>query len=135
MDTLSRALHFYIKLPNKVTRDITTENDIRYINWKYRPGERVNLKVQVDQWNDQIVVPKDGIVQDGAEYYVFLKKGNTFTKIPVHVLYNDQDWYVIENDGSLKLGWKIAFSGAYQIYTALKNNSGGGMDPHAGHNH
>ena len=29
----------------------------------------------------------------------------------------------------------VAGSGAYQIHLALKNKAGGGIDPHAGHNH
>jgi membrane fusion protein, heavy metal efflux system len=135
VDTDSRALHFYINLPNEITRDITSVKGIRYINWKYRPGERVQLKIPVEKWEDKIVIPVDGVVHDGAEYYVFHKKGNIFKQTPVHVEYRNRESVVIQNDGSLKLGWKVAFTGAYQINIALKNKAGGGVDPHAGHTH
>jgi len=42
---------------------------------------------------------------------------------------------VIANDGSLFSGDAIALSGAHQMQVALKNKAGGGVDPHAGHNH
>ena len=42
---------------------------------------------------------------------------------------------VIENDGSLFPGDVVAKRGAHQLQMALKNKSGGGVDPHAGHNH
>ena len=29
----------------------------------------------------------------------------------------------------------VAFTGAHQLQMALKNKAGGGVDPHAGHNH
>ncbi len=135
VDTDTRALHFYINLPNEITRDVTTEDGAHYINWKYKAGERVQLRVPVEKWKKRIVVPVDAVVQDGAEYFAFRKKGNNYIRIPVHVEYKDREWCVVQNDGSLKLGWKIAFSGAYQIQTALKNKAGGGVDPHAGHNH
>ena len=42
---------------------------------------------------------------------------------------------MIANDGSLFPGDKIALTGAHQMQIALKNKSGGGVDPHAGHSH
>jgi hypothetical protein len=42
---------------------------------------------------------------------------------------------VIESDGTLFPGDVVAVSGAYQMQLALKNKAGGGVDPHAGHNH
>jgi cobalt-zinc-cadmium efflux system membrane fusion protein len=42
---------------------------------------------------------------------------------------------VIASDGPLKPGDVVAAGGAYQLHLAIKNKSGGGVDPHAGHNH
>jgi len=33
------------------------------------------------------------------------------------------------------VGSTLAMSGAYEMHLALKNQAGGGVDPHAGHNH
>jgi hypothetical protein len=53
----------------------------------------------------------------------------------VHVQYRDQTSVVIANDGSLFTGDVVAMRSAHQMQMALKNKSGGGVDPHAGHNH
>jgi len=53
----------------------------------------------------------------------------------VHVEYRDRFSVVVANDGSLFPGDLVALSGAQQMQLALKNKSGGGVDPHAGHNH
>jgi cobalt-zinc-cadmium efflux system membrane fusion protein len=42
---------------------------------------------------------------------------------------------VIANDGTLFPGDRVAMSAAQQLHLALKNKAGGGIDPHAGHNH
>jgi hypothetical protein len=42
---------------------------------------------------------------------------------------------VIANDGGLFPGDRIALSAAQQLQVAIKNKAGGGIDPHAGHNH
>ena len=49
--------------------------------------------------------------------------------------YRDQSSTVIANDGSLFPGDIVALKGAHQMQMALKNKSGGGVDPHAGHTH
>jgi hypothetical protein len=53
----------------------------------------------------------------------------------VHVVYRDQNSAVVENNGSLFPGDIVAGQGAYQMHLALKNQSAGGVDPHAGHSH
>jgi len=42
---------------------------------------------------------------------------------------------VIERDGTLSPGDRVAAGGAYAIHLALKGKAGGGPDPHAGHQH
>jgi cobalt-zinc-cadmium efflux system membrane fusion protein len=51
------------------------------------------------------------------------------------VEYRDTMSVVVANDGSIFPGTPIAISGAQQLQMALKNKSGGAIDPHAGHNH
>jgi len=66
--------------------------------------------------------------------FVFEQNGNHFDRLAVHVVYRDKDAVVVENDGKL-IGSTLALSGAYQMHLAIKNKAGGGVDPHAGHNH
>ena len=51
------------------------------------------------------------------------------------VEYRDLQSVVIAQDGSLFPGEVVALTGAAQMQMALKNKSGGPIDPHAGHNH
>ncbi|MBI1904610.1 MAG: efflux RND transporter periplasmic adaptor subunit [Planctomycetia bacterium] len=129
----SREFHFYMNLPNTIVQE-TRRDDRRYIAWKYRPGQRMEVLVPVERWEDRVVLPLDAVVDDGAESYVFAQNGKHFDRLPVHVEYRDTQWAVIENDGILE-GSMVAVSGAYQLHVALKNKAGGGIDPHAGHQH
>lgn len=135
VESMSRALHFYVALPNEVTREHETATGHRYLTWKYRPGQRMQLSVPVEQWEGRIVLPIDAVAKEGVEYYVFQQNGNHFDRTPVQVEYQDQYEVVIANDGSLFPGDTVAVKGANQLQMALKNKSGGGVDPHAGHNH
>ncbi len=53
----------------------------------------------------------------------------------VHIEHRDRSSAVVANDGAVFPGDVVAAKGAYQLHLALKNKSGGGIDPHAGHNH
>ncbi len=134
VDLNSRTLHFYVTLPNRLVRDTETAEGQRFIEWQYKPGQRMQLRVPVEQWTERIVLPTEAVAQDGVENYVFRANGDHFDRQAVRVEYRDPQWVVIANDGSFP-GEKIAFSAAQQLQLALKNKSGGAIDPHAGHTH
>jgi multidrug efflux pump subunit AcrA (membrane-fusion protein) len=135
IDLESRAFHFYLRLPNKVVLDQKSTTGHRYIEWHFKPGQRMELHVPVERWTDRIVLPVDAMVDEGAETYVYRQNGDHFDRVSVHVEYRDRDWVVIANNGSLFPGDVVAAKGAYQMHLALKNKSGGGVDAHAGHQH
>jgi multidrug efflux pump subunit AcrA (membrane-fusion protein) len=135
IDPTSRTLHFYVTLPNRIEYDGRQPDGRRYVSWRYRPGQRTQLRIPVETWHDQLVLPSDAVVQESAEAYVFTANGDHFDRRPVHVQYKDQLWVVLANDGSIFPGDVVAVSGARQLQLALKNKAGGGIDPHAGHNH
>ncbi len=135
IDPNTRAFKVYLSLPNEMALDKTTTAGKRYIEWVYKPGQRMQLRVPVETWENQLVLPTSAIVDEGAEAYVYRQESDHFDQVPVHVLHRDQDSVVIANDGALSHGDVVAGSGAYQMHLALKNKSGGGIDPHAGHNH
>ena len=134
IDPQSRTLHFYVRLPNTRTRDEVSNNH-RFINWRFKPGQRLQLRVPVEQWPKRIVLPAEAVVQEGPEAYVFQQNGDHFDRRPVHVEYRDLASVVIAQDGSLFPGDTVALTGAQQMQMALKNKAGGAPDPHAGHNH
>ena len=95
----------------------------------------MQLRVPVEQWPNRIVLPVDAVAKEGVEFYVFQQNGDHFDRVTVQVEYQDQFWVVVANDGSVFPGDTVAMSGAHQLQMALKNKAGGGVDPHAGHNH
>ena len=134
IDPDSRALRFYLLLPNQLIRDDVTEGH-RFIAWRYRTGQRMDVRLPLGEaWDDQIVLPPEAVVVEGADAFVFEQNGDHFDRVPVHVLHQDKNSVVVENDNRL-LGSTVALSGAYQIHLAIKNKAGGGVDPHAGHSH
>lgn len=135
VDPTARTLHFYVHLPNDVTRNGSGPDGVRFIDWRYKPGQRMQLRVPVETWSERIVLPAEAVAQDGVENYVFRANSDHFDRQPVRVEYRDPQSVVIANDGSLFPGERVALSAAQQLLLALKNKSGGGIDPHAGHNH
>lgn len=135
IDRTARTLKFFVGLPNTLIHETKRQDGIRFVNWKFRPGQRLQLKVPVEQWQEQIVLPVDAVAREGAEFFVFQQNGDHFDRLPVHVKYRDQFSVVVANDGQLFPGDVVAMRAAHQMQMALKNKAGGGVDPHAGHNH
>lgn len=135
VDEASRTLSFFVELPNEILRDEKRSDGNRFVSWKYRVGQRLQLLVPVEVWEKQIVLPVDAVVKEGADWFVFQQNGTRFDRLAVHVKHRDQSNIVIDNDGSIFPGDIIALRAAHQLQMAIKNKSGAGVDPHAGHNH
>ncbi len=134
VDRQSRALKFYLLLPNQLQQDERFQKT-RFVAWKFRPGQRMQVQVPTaDHWVDQIVLPPEAVVIEGPNAYVFEQNGPHFDRIEVHVIYRDANAVVIENDGRL-IGSIIATRGAYDMQLALKNQAGDGIQAHHGHTH
>jgi len=135
IDPDTRAFRFYLRLPNTVLLDRRPTPDHRFIDWQFKPGQRMEIRIPVERWEERIVLPVDAIVDEGAESFVYRQNGGHFDRVSVHVEYRDRTSAVVDNNGALFRGDVVAGRGAYQMHLALKNKSGGGIDPHAGHNH
>lgn len=135
VDPESRTFRFFAQLPNELIRNVTGADGHRFLSWRYKPGQRVQLTVPVERWDGRIVLPVGAVAQDGIETFVFSPNGDHFDRRPVHVEFRDRFSVVIANDGSVFPGDSVVLAGAQQMQLALKNKAGGGIDPHAGHNH
>lgn len=134
----SRALRFFVALPNEVVRDETTAQGQRFIAWRFRPGQHVELEVPVERQPDVLVVPTAAVIQDGVENFVYKQEPEEpdhFARQAVQVVARDKREVVLARDGSLKPGETIAVQGAYQIHLALKNRNGGGGGEEHHHHH
>lgn len=135
VDPETRASHFYMPLANQLRGSPASDQGRRFITWKYRPGQRVQVQIPVEQFRDRIVLPAEAVADDGPETFVFEQNGKHFDRRAVHLEHRDPRSVVIANDGAIFPGDRVAVRGAHQLQLALKNKSGGGIDPHAGHNH
>lgn len=135
IDPATRTLKFYVSLQNELMEDKLSPSGQRYISWRYRVGQRLELGIPIAEWTEQIVLPVDAVVREGIDSFVFHQNGDHFDRVPVHEKHRDQTYVVVENDGALFPGDVVALRGAHQMQMALKSKSGGGVDPHAGHNH
>ncbi len=120
----SRTFAFYLSLENQwqaYTRDGQTR-----LLWRFRPGDRVQLRVAVDQMKDVFVVPRDAVVRDGPEAYVFRQNGTLFDRMPVHILHEDQRDIVLANDGTLRSGFYVAQNAAASLNRVLKAQAASG---------
>jgi multidrug efflux pump subunit AcrA (membrane-fusion protein) len=132
IDPQSRTFHFYAALPNRVVSDRTT-NGRRYVQWRFRPGERLRLEVPVERKSDQLVVPIAALAEEGVETYVFRLTEGHFVRTPVQVVDRDQRYAVIA--GKDLEGKIIAMTAAQQLQFALAAQSSGGGGDHHGHMH
>ena len=134
IDRNSRALSFYVSITNEPERS-ERRGERRYLSWRYKPGQRLTVRLPVAAIDQAIVVPKDAVAEEGSERYLFVQNGDHFERVPVVVLARDSVNAAVANDGQVWPGQSIATQGAHQLQMALKNQTGGAIDPHAGHNH
>jgi multidrug efflux pump subunit AcrA (membrane-fusion protein) len=135
IDLESRTLKFFVRLPNHMVSDATDADGRRFVGWRFRPGQRMQLRIPVEEVPDQIVLPIDAVTKEGVEFYVFQQNGDHFDRVAVHVLYRDQHSVVIANDGAIFPGDVLAMRGAHQMQMALRNKASGGTSAHRGHTH
>ncbi|MBX9681447.1 MAG: hypothetical protein K2X38_22050 [Gemmataceae bacterium] len=134
-DPGSQTFPFFVHLPNQYRE--YSHDQKTYRLWRYRPGQRVQLGVQIEAIENVFVLPVGAVAREAAEAYVFRQNGDAFDRKPVHVVYEDARHVAIANDGSIFPGSYIAHNGAEGLNRALKAQAegGGGQDAHAGHNH
>jgi biotin carboxyl carrier protein len=145
VDPVTRTFAFYLPLENQPR---TFERDGRaHFVWRYRPGQRVRLKVPVEKLaaagpdgkeRPPFVLPAGAVVREGPEAFVFVQSGDVFSRKPVRVLHEDRSRVVVANDGSVTEADFVVKNQAAAINRALKAAAGGegghGHD-HAGHTH
>jgi multidrug efflux pump subunit AcrA (membrane-fusion protein) len=134
LDAGSQTLPFYITLPNSFREH--THAGRTYRTWRFNPGQRVRLRLPVEQLSNVFVLPAEAVVREGPEAYVFRANGDVFDRKSVHVLHEDRRHVLIAPDGSINEGNHIAHNGAAQLNRVLKAQSAGeDHDHHHHHDH
>jgi cobalt-zinc-cadmium efflux system membrane fusion protein len=122
IDPDTRTFGFVLPLDNQ-SRALGTGDRPRLL-WRFRPGQRVRLRVRTEKLDNVFVVPAEAVVREGAETYLFRRSGDTFTRRPVHVVHQDAREAVIANDGSMLPGVYVAQTGAAALNRMLKAQTG-----------
>lgn len=124
IDAESRTFGFYLVLKN--TWQSYERNGQTRLLWRFRPGDRVRLRVAVDKLENVFVLPKDAVVREGPEVYVFRQNGDLFDRKPVHVLHEDRLNVVLANDGSIRPGLYVTQNAAASLNRVLKAQAASG---------
>lgn len=136
VDPQTRTFAFYLPLENQ-SRTFTRDGKTYFV-WRFRPGQRVRLRVPVEKLGDGVLVlPAGAVVREGPEAFVFVQSGDTFRRKPVRVLYEDRTEVVLASDITLTAGqFVVRTPAAAALQRALKaaGGEGGGHDHH-GHSH
>lgn len=130
VDPVSRTSGFYVPLVNQSR---SYEKDGRtFLIWRYRPGQRVRLRVPVEEFRNVLVLPAAAVVREGPEAWVFRQNGDYFERRSVRVLFEDYREIVISPEGGVAPGQYVALNGAAALQRVLKAQQAGGE---GGHDH
>ncbi len=134
VDPATRTFTFYLSLDNQTRGADKGEHSHA---WRFRPGQRVRLRVPVEKLGDAVLVlPAGAVVREGPEAYAFVPNGDLFVRKAVRVLYEDRTDVVLANDGSLPAGAAVVKNQAAALNRTLKaaaEGEGGGH--HHDHDH
>jgi len=141
-DETTGTFFFYLRIKNEVAADSLLLDQTVTRQWRFKPGQRVHLKLPMDKYEDQFVLPREALVEEGIETFVFqqvfghVEPGTKeFQKVPVEVIHRDTNTAVISRDGDIRLGDTVVVTRAYQLYLEMLSEVGSGGNAHAGHNH
>lgn len=134
IDPSSRTFAFYLSLDNR-PRPFDRDGKPHLV-WRYRPGQRVRLRVPVEKLaDDALVLPAGAVVREGADAFAFVQNGELFVRKAVRVLYEGRGEVVLANDGSLPGGASVVKNQAAALNRALKAAVSEGEGGHEHHDH
>lgn len=161
VDEETQTIKFFLELPNQVSH-LRESDGRKFEQWRFRPGQRLHIRLPVERWEDQIVLPADAVVIDGPNVFVFAehdhedefepskpmesvteqdadrREHDVFVElepVPVRLLHRDDRTVVIADDGQIQPGMNIALNSAYKLYLAMKMQAAGGGGHHHHHDH
>jgi cobalt-zinc-cadmium efflux system membrane fusion protein len=136
IDPAAGTFAFYLPLDNQPEPGSTHGDGHGHPAWRYRPGQRVRLRVPVEKLGDAVLVlPVGAVVREGAEAFAFVQNGDLFVRKSVRVLYEDRTDVIVANDGSLPAGAAVVKNQAAALNRAVKAAAAGDGGHHHDHEH
>ncbi|MEZ6097075.1 MAG: efflux RND transporter periplasmic adaptor subunit [Pirellulaceae bacterium] len=126
-DPNSRTFDFFIPLENQLR--VYEKEGRPFVIWRFRPGQRVNISVPVEQIEDVLVVPASAVAFEGPKAFVFQQNGDLFHRLPVQVVHRDRYNVVLANNGAIAPGFYLAQNAAESLNRVLKAQASSGMQP------
>lgn len=163
VDPETQTFSFYLPLENDIVQDLVSEGRT-YRQWRFKPGQRVHLRIPVARYEDTIKLPLAAVAIEGPNAVVFRqlehdphehglghKLGDPhphphphphaepefaveLEAVPVRLLDRDDRFAIIEPQGELQVGDTVALNNAYKLQLVMRMNAGGGGGHH-GHEH
>jgi multidrug efflux pump subunit AcrA (membrane-fusion protein) len=133
IDTETRTFSFHLLLENQW--QTYRQGDHVGVLWRFQPGDRVRLSIAVEKFDNVLVLPREAVVREGPEAYVFQQREDHFERTPVHVLTEDRSSVVIAQEGSLEEGAPVAQNAAAALLRVLKVQMGGSAPEEHHHDH
>lgn len=95
---------------------------VENINNELRGGMFATLEIVIDSNSHSLAVPKDGVIKEDGEYYVFIDKDGQAQKRLVKLGYSDEDYYEILE--GVKKGEKLikSFNDKLEHGSSIKSN-------------
>ncbi|MCC9655020.1 efflux RND transporter periplasmic adaptor subunit [Rhodopirellula halodulae] len=154
VDEATQSVTFFVELPNEVTRDRVSDGRL-FQQWRFRPGQRLHLRLPVEQWKDQWMLPAEAVVVEGPDAFVFVEHIHDeedepehddhdvmieLEPVPIRLLYRDDRIVVIQRDDQQDLEeefttHRVALNNAQKLYLAMKMQAEGGGGHHHHHDH
>ena len=72
-DAGSQTFDFFLPLQNEIERSTRDSAGRSYLQWRFKPGQRVHLRVPLALWQDQLLLPRDAVVIEGPNAFVFVE--------------------------------------------------------------
>ena len=120
-------------VPNEPIAIRSDDASLTFRTWKLGEGQRYLLEVPCSVFENVYVFPAGAVTDDGPDRVIFLKSGDTFSKVRVEVLHQDHRVVVIPGDADIFPGNPIVTKGAFALGLALGASDAG--DSAAGHGH
>lgn len=136
VDEETGTFRFFLEIQNEEFHSTKNESGRTFKSWRFKPGQRVHIVIPIEQISGQFVFPREAVVQEGVDSFVFRRHSQTaefdeYEAIRVSVLYRDSKTVVVASDGKLTEGSRVVLNSAYQLYLATKSEGGSGHDhPH-----
>ena len=112
VDPVNRTFPFYLSLENQA-QTIVREGKT-YFAWRFRPGQRVRLRVPVEKLStpgpdgktevNPFVLPAGAVVREGPEAFAFVQAGDVFT--PGGACCEDRNEVVMPTTATSQAKWR-----------------------------